>query len=102
MITHGNEIKLFAGNSNRPLAEAIAKKLNTELGGIDVGQFSDGEISVHIDETVRPAPSPLAPFASSSAKEGGNHSVVCRAPARCFCVILATVPPPCYTGGERR
>lgn len=53
MITHGNEIKLFAGNSNRPLAEAIAKKLNTELGGIDVGQFSDGEISVHIDETVR-------------------------------------------------
>ena len=51
MITHGNEIKLFAGNSNRPLAEAIAKKLNTELGGIDVGQFSDGEISVHIDET---------------------------------------------------
>ena len=53
MITHGNEIKLFAGNSNRHLAEAIAKKLNTELGGIDVGQFSDGEISVHIDETVR-------------------------------------------------
>ena len=53
LITHGNEIKLFAGNSNRPLAEAIAKKLNTELGGIDVGQFSDGEISVHIDETVR-------------------------------------------------
>ena len=53
MITHGNEIKLFAGNSNRPLAEAIAKKLHTALGGIDVGQFSAGEISVHIDETVR-------------------------------------------------
>ena len=29
MITHGNEIKLFSGNSNRELAEAIAKKLNT-------------------------------------------------------------------------
>ena len=38
MITHGNEIKLFSGNSNRPLAEAIAKKLNTTLGDIEVGQ----------------------------------------------------------------
>lgn len=53
MITHGNEIKLFSGNSNRPLAAAIAEKLNTELGGIEVTTFSDGEISVHIEETVR-------------------------------------------------
>ena len=53
MITHGNEIKLFCGNSNRPLAEAIAKKLNTGLGEIEVGTFSDGEINVHIAETVR-------------------------------------------------
>ncbi|MBQ7369554.1 MAG: ribose-phosphate pyrophosphokinase [Clostridia bacterium] len=53
MITHGNEIKLFSGNSNRPLAEAIAKKLNTELGEIEVATFSDGEINVHIAETVR-------------------------------------------------
>ncbi|MBR6703748.1 MAG: ribose-phosphate pyrophosphokinase, partial [Clostridia bacterium] len=53
MITHGNEIKLFSGNSNRALAEAIAKKLHTELGEIEVGTFSDGEINVHIAETVR-------------------------------------------------
>ncbi|MBR2340927.1 MAG: ribose-phosphate pyrophosphokinase [Clostridia bacterium] len=53
MITHGNEIKLFSGNANRPLAEAIAKKLNTELGEIEVNTFSDGEINVHIAETVR-------------------------------------------------
>ena len=53
MITHGNEIKFFSGNSNRPLAEAIAAKLNTELGGIEVATFSDGEINVHIEETVR-------------------------------------------------
>ena len=53
MITHGNEIKLFAGSSNRPLAEAIAKKLNTTLGDVEVGKFSDGETSVHIGETVR-------------------------------------------------
>lgn len=53
MITHGNEIKLFAGNSNRPLAESIAKKLGTELGDVEVCTFSDGEISVHLSETVR-------------------------------------------------
>ena len=53
MITHGNEIKIFAGNSNRPLAEAICKKLNTTLGEAEVSKFSDGETSVHIAETVR-------------------------------------------------
>lgn len=53
MITHGNEIKLFSGNSNRPLAEAIARKLNTELGAMEVSRFSNGEISVHFEETVR-------------------------------------------------
>ena len=53
MITHGNEIELFAGNSNKPLAEAIAKELKTVLSDIEVGTFSDGEISVHLCETVR-------------------------------------------------
>ena len=53
MITHGNEIKLFAGNSNRPLAEKIAEKLNSSLGEVEVTKFSDGETSVHIGETVR-------------------------------------------------
>ncbi len=53
MITHGSEIKLFAGSSNRPLAEAIAKKLNTTLGGVETGKFSDGETSIHLAETVR-------------------------------------------------
>ena len=53
MISHGSEIKLFSGNSNRPLAEEIAQRLNTELGEIEVGKFSDGETSVHLLETVR-------------------------------------------------
>ena len=53
MITHGNEIKLFSGNSNRALAEGIARKLNTELGAMEVNRFSNGEINVHFEETVR-------------------------------------------------
>ena len=53
MITHGTEIKLFSGNSNRPLAEAIAKELDMGLSVVECGTFSDGEISVHLGETVR-------------------------------------------------
>lgn len=32
MIAHGKDIKIFSGNSNRPLAEAICKELGTVLG----------------------------------------------------------------------
>lgn len=53
MITHGNSIELFTGNSNKPLAEEIAKQLKMSLSDIEVGTFSDGEISVHLGETVR-------------------------------------------------
>ena len=53
MIAHGTEIKLFSGNSNKALAEAIAKELRMELADAEVSRFSDGEINVHIGETVR-------------------------------------------------
>ncbi|MBW2541896.1 MAG: ribose-phosphate pyrophosphokinase [Deltaproteobacteria bacterium] len=45
--------KLFAGNSNPILAEAVARHLDTQLGKIDVGTFSDGEVNVEIHENVR-------------------------------------------------
>ena len=51
MITNLKEIKIFSGNSNKPLAEAIAKELNVPLGEIEVGCFSDGETSVHVKES---------------------------------------------------
>ena len=50
-----NNVKLFAGNANRPLAEAIAKYLKTHLCEGKVTQFSDGESWVEIDENVRGA-----------------------------------------------
>lgn len=53
MISHGNRIKLFAGNACKKLATEIAERLNIPLGRMAVGTFSDGEISVNIDETVR-------------------------------------------------
>ncbi len=53
MITHGNSIVLLAGNSNQPLAKAIADDLNIELSEAEVGKFSDGEISITLPQTVR-------------------------------------------------
>ena len=53
MITHYTEMKLFSGNSNKPLAEAIARELGISLGEIEVGHFSDGETSVYLKESVR-------------------------------------------------
>ena len=53
MSTHGKEIKIFAGNSNRPLATALAESLGVPMGKSEVTRFSDGEISVSIFETVR-------------------------------------------------
>ncbi|MGI6029986.1 MAG: ribose-phosphate pyrophosphokinase [Eubacteriales bacterium] len=53
MINHGKDIKIFAGNSNIPVARSIATALGTKLGDATVQTFSDGEISVSINETVR-------------------------------------------------
>lgn len=52
-MSGGHQIKLFAGNSNRPLAQEISKILNVPLGDMVVGKFADGEINVTINETVR-------------------------------------------------
>ncbi len=46
-------MKLVAGNSNRPLAEAIAAYLNIPLAKCSVRRFADMEIFVEILENVR-------------------------------------------------
>jgi len=46
-------MKIMTGNSNRPLAEAISTVINLPLTKASVRRFSDMEIFVEIDETVR-------------------------------------------------
>lgn len=53
MITHGRNIKVFTGNSHSQLAQDIAEILGVPVGNSKVSTFSDGEISVDINETVR-------------------------------------------------
>jgi ribose-phosphate pyrophosphokinase len=49
------DLKLFSGNANRPLAEEIAQYLHLPLGDADVSRFSDGEVFVQVNESVRGA-----------------------------------------------
>ncbi|MCL6477996.1 MAG: ribose-phosphate pyrophosphokinase [Peptococcaceae bacterium] len=48
-------LKIFTGNANPRLAEEIAQYLGVSVGAAQVGRFSDGEIQVKINESVRGA-----------------------------------------------
>jgi ribose-phosphate pyrophosphokinase len=48
-----NRLKLFTGNANVPLAQAICRVLDIPLGRADVKSFADGEVWVEIQENVR-------------------------------------------------
>ncbi len=47
------QVKLITGNSNAELAKAVAGQLGIPLSNATVGRFSDGEIQVVINESVR-------------------------------------------------
>jgi ribose-phosphate pyrophosphokinase len=48
-----NNLKILSGNANRALAESICGYLGTEMGDANVARFSDGEVQVEINESVR-------------------------------------------------
>ena len=55
LYSNRGNIKVFTCNSNRGLAEEIAGILGFSMGDSAVSKFSDGEISVQINETIRGA-----------------------------------------------
>ena len=48
-----NNLMVFTGNSNPMLADAIAKNIGVPLGYASISKFSDGEVSVELNENVR-------------------------------------------------
>lgn len=54
-IKHYNDpkLKIFSLRSNEPLAEKIAEAIGLDLGKIEISHFSDGEIKVNIEESIR-------------------------------------------------
>jgi len=45
--------RIFTGNANRRLAQAICSHLKSPLGDADVSRFEDGEVSVRFNENIR-------------------------------------------------
>ncbi len=50
-----NDMRIFAGNSNRNFAENVASHLGLPLGKSTISRFADGEINLEIQESVRGA-----------------------------------------------
>ena len=70
MIAYGENIKVFCGNSNPEFAKTVCKELGLELGNGVVQTFSDGEVAVSLNETVRGADVFLI---QSTCKPVNNH-----------------------------
>jgi ribose-phosphate pyrophosphokinase len=86
-------MKLLAGNSNRPLAEAIAQYLNLPLTKAAVRRFSDMEVFVEIHENVRGEDVFVIQSTSSPANDNLMELLVCmdalkRASARRITAVL--------------
>jgi ribose-phosphate pyrophosphokinase len=65
-------LKIFTGNSNRPLAEEICKSIGEPLGEATVTAFPDGETFVKINENIRGADV----FIIQSTCPPTNHNLV--------------------------
>ncbi len=65
-------IKLFSGNSNKPLSMEISSHLGVELGNVEVKSFSDGEICVDIQDSVRCS----EVYVVQSTSNPGNHNLM--------------------------
>ena len=48
-----NNLMVFTGNANPALADAIARNIGVPLGRASISKFSDGEVSVELNENVR-------------------------------------------------
>ncbi|RJQ31566.1 MAG: ribose-phosphate pyrophosphokinase [Peptococcaceae bacterium] len=55
MFSDNKRLKIFTGNANTGLAEEIARYLGVAVGAAEIKRFSDGEVQVKINESVRGA-----------------------------------------------
>ena len=54
-MSRGNGLKIFSGTAHREFSERISKALNVPLSDMNHFRFSDGEIGISLNETVRGA-----------------------------------------------
>ncbi|MBF0707504.1 MULTISPECIES: ribose-phosphate diphosphokinase [Bacillales] len=53
MLRHEEDVKVFALNSNPELAQEIVETLGVKVGNCSVKRFSDGEIHMNVEESIR-------------------------------------------------
>ncbi|MFP3488403.1 ribose-phosphate diphosphokinase, partial [Staphylococcus sp. SIMBA_130] len=53
MLRHEEDVKVFALNSNPELAQEIVETLGIQVGNCSVKRFSDGEIHMNVEESIR-------------------------------------------------
>ena len=97
-------MKILAGNSNQPLAEAIARELGQELVQASLRRFADMEIFVEIDENIRGEDVFLIQSISYPANDNLMELLICidalrRASAR---RITAVIPYYGYARQDRK
>jgi ribose-phosphate pyrophosphokinase len=93
MPLYTKKLKVFTGNANPRLAEEITEYLGISLGSVQVSRFSDGEISVGINESVRGADIFLIQPTCPPVNENVMELLIMmdalrRASARRICVVL--------------
>jgi ribose-phosphate pyrophosphokinase len=76
MARNGNGYKIFAGNSNLPLARAVCAQLEHPLCKATVGRFSDGEIQVEIGENVRGAETFVIQSTCNDGSNDANQNIM--------------------------
>ena len=71
-MQNGNNLKIFSGNSNQPLAKEICTYLNLEIGDALVTSFPDSESFVRYNENIRG----MDVFLLQSTNSPANHNIM--------------------------
>ncbi|MBF0282257.1 MAG: ribose-phosphate pyrophosphokinase [Zetaproteobacteria bacterium] len=90
---NSKRLKLFSGSSNPPLTRAICEHIDEPIGKMNKRSFSDGEIFVQIEETIRGLD---AFFIQSTSNPTNDHlmelliamDAAKRASARHICAVI--------------
>ena len=52
-LSNSNNLRLFSLNSNKKLAEMVAKEIDVPLSRCEVKRFADGEVQIDIEDSIR-------------------------------------------------
>ncbi|MDQ6995318.1 MAG: ribose-phosphate pyrophosphokinase [Mariprofundaceae bacterium] len=92
-MSNPEKLRLFSGTSNPELTQSICNHIHMPVGNIDVQRFSDGEVFLQYDETIRGLDVFLVQSTSAPANDNLMELLVAidaakRASAREICAVI--------------